>query len=159
MNVCRFVLVALLAAVITTLASFALAARGASRSDHVGVGRAPSRFCADPGYCGGNMMLGVSRAEAAATPFASTWASDWNSWAAAHELPQRIVTAGCNYLPTERYYLCAVRVSSDVAASPRASCGLIVIKPGAQSNPSAQIENGRQTACSILSAFPRQIVD
>jgi hypothetical protein len=149
--------VALLVAVVTTL-TLALAAEAISRTDHDGVGAASLRYCADPGHCGANMMLSVSRAEATATPFARTWTSDWNSWAAAHQVPQQIVTAGCNYLSTEHYYLCAVRVRTHAPASPAASCGLIVIKQGTQPNPSDQIENGLETACRILSAFPQQIV-
>jgi hypothetical protein len=159
MNVRRFVLVALLAVVVTTLTLFALAAQAGSRSDHEGITRASFRFCGDPGHCGGNMMLSVSRAEAAATPFARIWARDWNRWAGAHNIPQQIVSAGCNYLSTERYYLCVVRVRSHAPASPGASCGLIVVKPGTQPNPSDQIENGLETDCRILSAFPQQIVD
>jgi hypothetical protein len=158
MNVRRFILVALLAVVVTTVMLFALAAEAGSRSDHQGISRASLRYCADPGYCGGNMMLSVSRAEANAPPFASTWASDWNRWAATHKVPQQIVTAGCNYLSTERYYLCAVRVRSHARASSGASCGLIVVKPERQPNPSDQIANGLETACRILYAFPQQIV-
>ena len=105
------------------------------------------------------MMLSVSRAEAAATLFARNWASDWNTWSAAHDVPQQIATAGCNYLSTERYYLCAVRVRSQAPASPGASCGLIVIKPRTQPDPNDQIENGLETACRILSAFPKQTVN
>jgi hypothetical protein len=157
MHVRRFIPVALLVAVVTTL-TLALAAEAVSRSDHDGVGAASLRYCADPGYCGANMMLSVSRAEATATPFARTWASDWNRWAAAHQVPQQIVTAGCNYLLTERYYLCAVRVRSHARASSGASCALIVVRPGTQPNARDQIENGLETACRILSAFPQQIV-
>src|SRR5262249_51147427 len=152
------VLVALLAVVVTTLTLFALAARAGSRSDHEESSRASLRFCADPGHCGGNMMLGVSRSEATATPLTKNRASDWNTWACAHEVPEQIVTAGCNYLSTERYYLCAVRMRSQARAPAGASCGLIVVKPGTQPNPSDQIENGLETACRILSAFPRQII-
>src|SRR5262249_62364390 len=117
------VLVALLAVVVTTLTLFALAARAGSRSDHEESSRASLRFCADPGHCGGNMMLGVSRSEATATPFTKTWASDWNTWAAAHEVPEQIVTAGCNYLSTERYYLFAVPVRAPAPRPARRSCG------------------------------------
>ena len=155
----RLVLVALPVGIVATLALVALVAPAASRFEREEVSRASLRYCADPGHCGGNMMQSVSRAEATATTFARTWASDWNTWAAAHEVPQQIVRAGCNYLPTERYYLCAVRVRSHVAASPVPSCGLIVARPGSQSNPSDQIENGLETACRILSAFPQQIVN
>jgi hypothetical protein len=152
-------LAGLLAAVITTLSLFALVAQAGGRPGHVTVGPASVRFCADPGYCGGNMLLSVGRAEPTGAPFAHTWASGWNTWAAAHNVPQKIVTAGCNYLSTERYYLCAVRVRSNAAAPSGASCGLIVVKPGARSSPAEQIENGLETACRILSAFPQQIVD
>ena len=158
MNVRRSIRVALLAVVVTTLTLVALAAQAGSRSDHELISRATLRFCADPGYCGGNMMLSVNRPEATATQFTRTWASDWNRWAAAHEVHQQIVTAGCNYLPTERYYLCAARVRSHARASSAALCGLIVVKPRRQQNPNDQIENGLETACSILSAFPQQIV-
>jgi hypothetical protein len=157
MNLRRFFPAALLLAVVTTL-TLALAAEAISRTDHDGVGAASSRYCADPGHCGGNMMLSVSRAEASATPFARTWARAWNRSAAGHKLAQQIVTAGCNYLATERYYLCAVRVRADAPTSPGPSCGLIVIKPETQPNPSDQIENGLETACRILSAYPRQTV-
>jgi hypothetical protein len=157
----RQILGALLVAVVMTLTLGALVAptaRATSRSDHEEVSRA-SRFCADPGYCSGNMTLNVGRAEATATPFTKTWASDWNKWAAAHMVPQHIVTAGCNYLSTEHLYLCAVRVSSHAAASPGESCGLIVLNPRTQPNPNAQIANGLETTCRILSAFPQQIVN
>src|SRR5262245_60078065 len=120
------VLGASLLAIVTTLTVLTLVAPAASRPDHAGGSRASLRFRADPGHCGGNMMLSVSRAEAAATSFAGAWASEWNRWAAAHNVPQQISTAGCNYLSTERYYLCAVRVRSHAPASPGASCGLIV---------------------------------
>jgi hypothetical protein len=158
----RQTLVALLIAVVTTLTLRPLvapAAHATSRSDREVMSRASLRYCADPGYCGGNMTLSVSRAEASATPFTRAWARDWNTWAAAHMVPQHIVTAGCNYLSTERYYLCAVRVSSHAAASPGESCGLIVLDPRTQPSPNAQIANGLETSCRILSAFPQQLVD
>jgi hypothetical protein len=154
MNIRRFVLAAPLAAISTTL-TLALAAEASERDR---VGPASLRYCADPGDCGGNMLLGVSRAEATATPFTRTWASDWNRWAAAHTIPRQIVTAGCNYLASERYYLCAVRVRSDAPASSGTSCGLMVIKPGIEPDPSDQIEEGFKTAGRILYAFPQQIV-
>jgi hypothetical protein len=153
------VLVAPLVSIVTTLTLLALVAPAASRPQRREVSRASLRYCADPGHCGGNMMLSVSRAEATATSFARAWASDWNTWAAAHDVQQQIVTAGCNYLATERYYLCAVRVMSGARASPGASCGLIVIKPTTLPNPRDQIQNGLETACRILSAFPQHIVD
>jgi hypothetical protein len=155
----RRVLVASLAGILTTLTLFALVSPAISRLQRKELSRASLRFCADPGHCGGNMMVSVSREEVTATRFARTWASDWDTWAAAHSIPQQIVTAGCNYLWTERYYLCAVRVSTDSRASSTTSCGLMVVKPGTQPNPSDQIENGLETACRILFAFPQQIVD
>jgi len=154
MNIRRFILAAPPAAIVTTL-TLALAAEA---SEHDWVGPASVRYCADPGYCGGNMTLDVRRAEATGTPVTRTWASDWNRWAAAHKIPRQIVTAGCNYLSTERYYLCALRVRTDAPASSGASCGLMVIKPGIEPNPSNQIEDGFKTACRILYAFPEQIV-
>jgi hypothetical protein len=145
------------------LAFLALAVPGAgatsaSARDDV---RGPLRFCADPGHCGGNTMLSseTGRAEATARTFAGTWASDWNTWAAAHEVPQQIVTAGCNYLATEEYYLCAVRVRSHAPSEPRVSCALLVVKPSPQPTPNDQIENGLETACRIFSAFPHHVVD
>src|SRR5262245_8587462 len=63
MNVCRSIPVALLVASVMTL-TLALAAEAVSRSDHDRVGQASLRYCADPGYCGGNMLLSVGRAEA-----------------------------------------------------------------------------------------------
>jgi hypothetical protein len=158
-NVRRFVRVALLAVVVTTLTFFALTGQDISRSDREAISRASLRFCADPGLCGANMMVRVTRPETTSTSFARTWASDWNRWAAAHRVPQQIDTVGCNYLWTERYYLCAVRLSRYGArASSAGSCGLIVVNPGAQPNPSDQIENGLETSCRILSTYPQQIV-
>src|SRR5262245_17671704 len=148
-----------LLAIVTALTVLALVAPASSRPERAEVSRASLRYCADPGHCGGNVMLSVSRAEAVAKSFAITWASDWNTWAAAHNVPQEIVTAGCNYLSTERFYLCAVRVTSDARVSPGASCGLIVVKPAALPNPSDQVRNGLETACRILSAYPQQIVN
>src|SRR5262249_15313312 len=146
-----------LAGVLTTFTLLALVSPAGSERKEVS--RASMRFCADPGHCGGNMMVRVSRADVSATRFARTWASDWNRWAAAHRVPQQIVTVGCNYLWTERYYLCAVRLRSDARASSAAACGLIVVKPERQPNPSDQIENGLETDCQILSAYPQQIVE
>jgi hypothetical protein len=151
------VLVASLAGVLATFTLLALVSPATSERKEVS--RASLRFCADPGHCGGNMMVRVSRQEVAATSFARTWARDWNTWAAAHKVPQQIVTAGCNYLWTERYYLCAVRLRSDARASSVAVCGLIVVEPQRQPNASDQIENGLETACRILSAYPQQNVE
>jgi hypothetical protein len=150
------VLVAMLVGILTTVT--VLAVVSPATSEHQEMSRASLRLCADPGHCGGNMMVRVSREKVTATSFARTWATDWNAWAVGRRLPQQIVTVGCNYLWTERYYLCAVRLRSDVRASSATTCGLIVVEPERQPNPSDQIENGLETACRILAAYPQQIV-
>jgi hypothetical protein len=75
----RRVLVALLVGILTTtLTLLALVFPAISRLQRKEVSRALLGFCADPGHCGGNMMVSVSREEVTATSFARTWASDWD---------------------------------------------------------------------------------
>jgi hypothetical protein len=118
-------------------------------------------YCADPGHCGGIMTLSggtVRRTDATARTFAVAWASDWNRWAAAHKVPQHILSVGCNYLLTEHYYLCAVRVRLHAPSGPSPTCGLIVVKPTTQTSPNDQVKNGLKTTCHIFSTLPRQVV-
>jgi hypothetical protein len=100
----------------------------------------------------------AGQAVATARTFALTWASDWNRWAAAHKVPQHILTVGCNYLSTEHYYLCAVRARLRAPSEPGVTCGLIVVKPGTQSDPNEQVENGMKTSCHIFSTLPQHVV-
>ena len=150
--------------IVTTLTLIGLAAQPAQAtipSAHEGTTRGSLDYCADPGHCGGVTTLTggtVRRAEATARTFALTWASDWNTWAAAHKVPERIRTVGCNYLSHEHYYLCAVRVRSHTASAPSATCGLIVVKPRTQPNLNDQVVNGFETTCHIFSTLPRQVV-
>ena len=97
--------------------------------------------------------------------FALSWARDWNNWAEAHEVPQHILTVGCNYLATERYYLCAVQVSLgppqvsvDPPSGPGISCGLIVVSATMEAGPNDRIVNGLKTTCHIFSTYPRHVV-
>jgi hypothetical protein len=153
------VVVALAVAVAASAVPLVASVAAYKTSERKEVSRATLRFCADPGHCSGNMMVRVTQPGATPTSFATSWGSDWNRWAAAHRVPQQIVTVGCNYLWTERYYLCAVRLRwYGARASSAASCGLIVVNPGSQPNLSDEIENGLATPCRILSAYPQQIV-
>ena len=153
----RLVPVASLVGLLTTLSLLALVSPATSERKQLS--RPSLRFCADPGHCGGEMKVSVAREEVTATSFTRTWAREWNKWAAAHQVPRQIVTAGCNFLWTERYYLCAVRELSDASASSAASCGLVVVEPETRPNPSDQIESGLETACRVLAAYPEQTVE
>jgi hypothetical protein len=150
--------------IVTTLTLIGLAAQAAQATippAHESATRGSLDYCADPGYCGGGTTLTggtVRRAEATARTFALTWASNWNTWAAAHKVRERILTVGCNYLSTEHYYLCAVRVRFHAPSVPSATCGLVVVEPRTQPDPSDQVENALKTTCHIFSTYPRQVV-
>jgi hypothetical protein len=145
----------------------ASAAKATTRSD-AGAVTYDSFDCVDPGHCGGIIR---SRGETvrdwdlAVRRFASSWASDWNRWAEAHVVRQQILMVGCHYLPTERYYLCAVQVrldppelSGDPSSAPGTSCGLIVVSATIEAGPNDRIVNGLKTTCHIFSTYPRQVV-
>ena len=82
--------------IVTTLTLVGLAAQPAGAtiaSGHEIATPGPLEYCADPGHCGGVTTLtggAVRRTEAAVRRFALAWASDWNTWAAAHKVPERI---------------------------------------------------------------------
>ena len=145
----------------------ASAASATTRSDHETVARRLFD-CVDPGHCGGitsSNGVAVRDRALAARAFAFRWAREWNRWAEAHVVPQQILRVGCRYLATERYYLCAVRVSLalarvsvDTASTPRISCGLIVVSAEQQAGPNDRIVNGLKTSCRIFATYPRQVV-
>jgi hypothetical protein len=145
----------------------ASAATATTRSDHDAV-TYDSFDCVDPGHCGGiirSRRETVRDWDLAARSFAFSWASDWNRWAEAHVVRQQILMVGCHYLPTERYYLCAVQVrldppqvSVDPPSAPGTSCGLIVVSATMEAGPNDRIVNGLKTTCHIFFTYPRQVV-